>query len=161
MSNAFSNLLQGFGQRLEMGELRIEDDSYAMLGVEDTLITLKYLDEPDQVLMYAAVADLPDHADDATMKAYYEALLEGQAFYVETAGATLSVSKELGMVLLQIILPMRTLDVEKMIHIVENFVRVADHWSIRCAELADDTNAPGPLSASEHEAFLMQHMIRI
>lgn len=162
MANAFTQLLEGFGQRLELGELRIEEDTYALLGVEDTLITLQYLEEPDQILMYASVADLPDHASDATMKAYYEAILEGQAFYAETAGATLSISKELGMVLLQIILPMRTLDVDKMMDILPNFVQVAEHWGIRCAELAEGANdIDSGLSMSANEALLMQHMIRI
>lgn len=162
MANAFTQLLEGFGQRLELGELRIEEDAYALFGVEDTLLTLKYLEEPDQVLLYASVADLPMHASDATMMAYYEALLEGQVFYAETAGATLSISKNLGMVLLQLVLPMRVLDPDKLIQIVGNFVRVAEHWTIRCAELAEGTgDTSSSVSHCDNEAFLMQHMIRI
>ena len=101
MNTAFENVMREVGVGLGVGELVLEEGR-ALIGVDDVVVNVHYLEEPDQVLLYAEVAPLPEKGREAL----YAALLEGQSFFKDTAGATLSVSREISGIFLQILQPM-------------------------------------------------------
>lgn len=128
MNDAFGSLMRGVGERLALGELAIDSGVSAMIGIDDMLVSVYHLAGAGQVLLYTEVAPLPEEGREAL----YAALLEGQTFFRETAGATLSINAEAGSVLLQMTLPLRLLDADAMLRILENFVQVAQHWRAEC-----------------------------
>ncbi len=129
MNTAFENVMREVGVGLGVGELVLEEGR-ALIGVDDVVVNVHYLEEPDQVLLYAEVAPLPEKGREAL----YAALLEGQSFFKDTAGATLSVS--------QILQPMRMLDAAAFLNLLEHFVHVVLYWRKVCAELTGEEAAP-------------------
>lgn len=148
MQDAFGSLMRGVGERLLQGELSIDNGVSVVIGIDDMLVSAFHLEGPDQVLLYTEVAPLPAEGREPL----YAALLEGQTFFRDTAGATLSVNAEAGSVLLQMVLPLRLLDVEVMLRILENFVQVGRHWRAVCGRLAGQQQDSGAGAASGDEA---------
>ena len=137
MNTAFENVMREVGVGLGVGELVLEEGR-ALIGVDDVVVIVHYLEEPDQVLLYAEVAPLPEKGREAL----YAALLEGQSFFKDTAGATLSVSREISGIFLQILQPMRMLDAAAFLNLLEHFVHVVLYWRKVCAELTGEEAAP-------------------
>ena len=133
MNTAFENVMREVGVGLGVGELVLEEGR-ALIGVDDVVVNVHYLEEPDQVLLYAEVAPLPEKGREAL----YAALLEGQSFFKDTAGATLSVSREISGIFLQI----RMLDAAAFLNLLEHFVHVVLYWRKVCAELTGEEAAP-------------------
>lgn len=154
METAFLSMLKAVGERLQIGELQIHGDNNALLGIENTLVSLQYLPQADQIFFSSFVAEIPQNASPDMLVNLYETLLEGQAFYMETAGGSLAINKKLGFIFLQLALPLRIVDVENMIQLLENFVRVAEHWELQCSEIikhysdeAQNTAIPSELTS--------------
>ncbi len=160
----FTYLMQEIGKHLNLGEIQIRDESFAMLGIEETLVSIQYLKESEQVLFYSFIFEWPENLENEVLLSLYETILAGQAFYFETAGASLAINKQLNAVILQLALPITQIVPDQMLGILENFIRVAEHWKITCQETiltenknnSDHNSTPTSLDNS-----LMQGMLKI
>lgn len=137
MPTLFDAIMREAGAGLGLGEMVLEE-GYALIGVDDVAVSVQYLEEADQALLYAEVAPLPEEGREAL----YAALLEGQSFFRDTAGATLSISRELGAVFLQIVQPLRLLDAASFLTLLEHFVHVVQYWRKVCTAGEDAGGTP-------------------
>ncbi len=156
----FTYLMQEIGNHLNLGEIQVRDESFAMLGIEETLVSIQYLKESEQLLFYSFIFEWPNNLENDVLLSLYETLLSGQAFYFETAGASLAINKQLKAIILQLTLPITQIEPDQMLGLLENFIRVAEHWKITCQEIISTENKSNSSNPAS-ENILMTGMLKI
>ncbi len=136
-NDVFEKLMKKTASLLGNDNYELEDCNNALIGLDDTLLSFQYLSEADQVLLYANILELPKQK----LEAFYQKLLEGQFFFNKTQGFTLAINKDFDIVLLQAIIPMRTVDENTLLQIMENFMNVADYWREELKSFYEDNTS--------------------
>jgi hypothetical protein len=144
MQQHFNRLIQSvaeqLGQQVEAGE----EETRISFEFEDGPVLVEHLRDARQLLMAMPLADLPEENRAALMLA----LLQGQYFFHQTAGATLAVDPEASFISLAVIKDMETLTPENFPDLMENFLRVADFWRGEIEKFGE-----GRMEASAEEAL--------
>ena len=148
MGNAFTGLIEALSARLRT-PLEIRDDKKVHVDFDAVALLIERLDDAEQILLAAPVADVPD----AGREALYRELLQGQYVFAGTRGATLALDKDERFVCLQMAPSLRTLTQENFPALVENFVNMAEHWRARCLEIAARGKGEDAAAAAPEPAF--------
>ena len=85
MSNAFAGLIEALSIRVNVN-LAIEDGVKVQADFDDFALLIEHLPGPDQVLLAAAIADVPE----GNRLELYRGLLKGQFLFGGTQGASLA-----------------------------------------------------------------------
>ncbi len=139
-------LMEAFGKEIGIDGLCLDENQWCCLSFDGVVVNMETDQDEENLFLYANLGDLPDGGRERL----YEALLEANYFFGGTFGATLSINKDDGVVVLCCQYPVRCLDLTVMVRLVENFINVASDWSHRIARLGPSSaeeqgQAPGPL----------------
>ena len=154
MSNAFAGLIEALSIHVNV-KLAIENDVKVQADFDDFALLIEYLPGPDQVLLAAAIADIPE----GNRLALYRDILKGQFIFKETLGASLALDPAEQFICLQTLQPLPALTRDTFPGLVENFLNVAELWRKRCLpptepESSPEAGLPSPSSSPEAPGFL-------
>ncbi len=155
MRDVFLKLMKNMADVLGVENLPIENDEQVVIGFDESIVTIQYFEEADQLLIYTDLFPLPEQ----NREAFYEALLEGQFFFQHTRGSTLGINKELNIVLLQTTLALSILDTDKFMQFLENFMHIVSYWKENTKHFFDPNTNSNLSDNNEH--FIDQNMIKI
>jgi hypothetical protein len=127
-----NQVLGEFGKQIGLDDLRLDDNGYAALAF-DVVVNLEYDEEPERLLMSAYLGE----PQGERLKTY-ELLLDANFCWQGTAGATLSLERETGGIVLFQALPARALERQALEAALETFVNTADAWTLQLAPAAGD-----------------------
>jgi hypothetical protein len=128
-----NQVLGEFGKQIGLDDLRLDDNGYAALAF-DVVVNLEYDEEPERLLMSAYLGE----PQGERLKTY-ELLLDANFCWQGTAGATLSLERETGGIVLFQALPGRALERQALEAALETFVKTADAWTLQLAPAAGAT----------------------
>jgi hypothetical protein len=128
-----NQVLGEFGKQIGLDDLRLDDNGYAALAFDDVVVNLEYDEEPERLLMSAYLGE----PQGERLKTY-ELLLDANFCWQGTAGATLSLERETGGIVLFQALPARALERQALAAALETFVNTADAWILQLAPAAGD-----------------------
>jgi hypothetical protein len=129
-----NQVLGEFGKQIGLDDLRLDDNGYAALAFDDVVVNLEYDEEPERLLMSAYLGE----PQGERLKTY-ELLLDANFCWQGTAGATLSLERETGGIVLFQALPARALERQALEAALETFVNTADAWTLQLAQAAVPT----------------------
>ncbi len=116
-------LAQDYGANIIASEDRIE----YTLEAGDFLLMFHYLKDAQQMLLATSVAALPEK----NREDFFFELLNGQYFFKETQGMTLSVDNDRTFIMLETAPYLSTVTTDNFHTLVENFLQTADKWRMR------------------------------
>ena len=118
-----NQLLQELGQALGIGELPFDEAGYCALQVDDFVVHIERDQATQSILLHAQVAPLgPASA------ALYEQLLEANFCHRFTAGGTLGIDRERGVISLAMRLHLQGLPLSDLTRRMEAFLEACEHW---------------------------------
>ncbi|CCB66699.1 type III secretion system chaperone [Hyphomicrobium sp. MC1] len=103
-----NQLLEEFVAHAGLASLYLDDDGYAGLGVNEEFVSLMLDQANETLLLMAPVGEAPTTAE------VYARLLDANLFFAETGGCTLARDPENEMIVLQLQLPLETLNVSRL-----------------------------------------------
>jgi len=156
MENAFTGLIQALSAQLQT-KLEIKDNSRIHVNFDDIALLMEHLPDAEQVLLVAAVAEVPATGREG----FYRALLQGQYVFAGTRGATLALDDNERFVCLQMAPSLRALTKENFPMLVENFLNMAEYWRKRCLGEAEPGEEQGSADAPAPESVPEAGMLRI
>ena len=132
MPDAFAGLIEALSARLN-APLAIEGVVKVQADFDDFALFIEYLPGSDQVLLAAAIAEVPER----NRLELYRGLLMGQFLFGRTQGASLALDPAEEFISLQVLQPLSALTRDNFPDLVENFLNLADSWRQRCLSLAE------------------------
>jgi hypothetical protein len=138
--NYYQTLINDLGLRLEIPELRLEDDGAVHLGFDGDLAVMIDQDPRfDGLVFSAAVGTVPENNPE-----FVENLLVSNLFWQNTAGATLGLDPETRRAILAQVIPAGRLhSVEALEAELTEFVATASRWQEAIVRLAEVTAGVG------------------
>ncbi|CCW66477.1 unnamed protein product [Phytomonas sp. Hart1] len=120
--------LERISKVLETPKIKLDEKGTCIINISDEISILITLDsESERLHMYTILLnELP--ASEAVCLRLYENLLEGALLGRNTAGGTIGISKEEGVVLLSIPVDVRYSDENALAHLVFPFVELVRRW---------------------------------
>jgi hypothetical protein len=119
----FKTLLDQLGQSLNLSDLDPDNEGLARLVIDE--LPLSIICQKGGLMFYSALGRLPTTAFQASR--VRQQLLLANSLFQGTAGATLGVSAE-GLISLCYHLSIRSIDLEQVMGVLNDFVNVAEFW---------------------------------
>ena len=113
------NLIKALADKLGDNAIIKDSDVQYTVQMQDFLLMVHKLESSSQLLLCTSIAPVPEH----NRQKLYLRLLQGQYFFQETAGATLSVDNEEKFIALQYVQHLSALSPDVFINVVERFMR--------------------------------------
>jgi Tir chaperone protein (CesT) family len=138
-----NDLMRALGADVGIPDLALDEAHCSTLAFDSVVVNFELDESSEQLFLYASLGPMP-----AAGSRVYEQLLEGNLLWKDTGGATLSLDREGGRVILHQGLPAERLSEVDFKAAVEQFVNVAEAWTQRVSEGAaqprDEAGAPPP-----------------
>jgi hypothetical protein len=147
--NVFQTYVRELGEKLKIEGLVADEENNCYLAFDEKYFVKCSLDlEKEQVSFLAYIGALPD--DKAV---YYRGLLQSCYFWIDTAGANLSLDPSDGTLLLIQYCDMNMLNSAEFYKVLEKFVNAMEHWDAKRLEewnglTEEDDAASGDMAAS-------------
>ncbi|CCW60716.1 unnamed protein product, partial [Phytomonas sp. EM1] len=120
--------LEGISRVLEAPPIKLDDKGTCIINMSDELNIFLTLDsESERLHVYAMLLDRLPVSEEVRLQ-LYEKLLEGTLLGRDTAGGTIGISKEDGVVLLSISVDVRRSDEDALAHLARPFVESVKRW---------------------------------
>lgn len=119
-----SALVGEFGKKIGIEGLEFDEYGSCLLSFDDVLVGMSLVQKGAGVFLYSMVGEVSE----ARKADLFELLLDGQAFFKDTAGASLAVPKGSGRIMLQYRIPADGLDLTTLEATMDHFVRTAETW---------------------------------
>lgn len=156
--------LRDLGARLGLEDLRLDESRSCIIQTEAFEVTIEEDVDAGAVILYAKVGDLPGDAS----ADYYARLLEANFFTRETAGATLGIDQNLGLVVAYLRLSLHELTPQNFEDRLMAFFEVVDYWAAELAsaeaeaEMSDveNSSSDGSKEAVLGDSRLMLNALR-
>ena len=132
------NLLNGFGEKVGISDLNFDENGYCCLFFDEIVCNMELDEEAELLFMYTSVGEVPAEGKEA----FYEVLLEANYFYRQTAGATLGIDRDAGLVVLAYQISFAGLDYHQFEKTIENFVNVSESWINRIGGSFESPEGP-------------------
>ncbi|MCG8568116.1 MAG: type III secretion system chaperone [Desulfobacterales bacterium] len=139
MTQQLPLLLKQLGQVLDIQDLTATD-GYCCLFFDDIVINMEERD--NALFLYTHLGPIPSN----DRKALYAKLLEANALFKATQGATLGIDEASNMILLSHQTPISNLDYPAFEKTVENFINVAEAWIERIKDHGVRADATQPVT---------------
>ena len=123
-------LLRALGAEVGIPQLELDGTGCCTLAFDEVIVNLELDDEAQELFLYASLGSVPDGAP----ASFYRELLDGNLFWKDTGGATLSLDREGRRVILLQTLSLDRISEAGFKAAVERFVNVAEGWSRRLEE---------------------------
>jgi hypothetical protein len=137
-----NGLMRALGAEVGIPDLALDEAHCCTLAFDSVAVNFELDESSEQLFLYASLGPMP-----AAGSRVYEQLLEGNLLWKDTGGATLSLDREGGRVMLHQVLAAERLSEVDFKAAVEEFVNVAEAWTQRVSEGATpprDGTAPPP-----------------
>jgi hypothetical protein len=138
-----NGLMRALGADVGIPDLALDEAHCCTLAFDSVVVNFELDESSEQLFLYASLGPMP-----AAGSRVYEQLLEGNLLWKDTGGATLSLDREGGRVMLHQGLPAARLSEVDFKAAVEQFVNVAEAWTQRVSKGAapppDEAGAPRP-----------------
>ena len=128
------NLIKALADKLGDNAIIKDSDVQYTVQMQDFLLMVHKLESSSQLLLCTSIAPVPEH----NRQKLYLRLLQGQYFFQETAGATLSVDNEEKFIALQYVQHLSALSPDVFINVVERFMQAAQYWQEICMSFANE-----------------------
>ena len=126
MSEAnFKTLISKFGEAVGIKELETDQDNYCCLGFGDKIIVHVQYEENTQSLILFSPLGIVNHGYE---KIIFPKLLQSNALWKDTAGATISLDDDTNEVILAIQFPTQSLEFTQFQEILETFIKTSEHF---------------------------------
>lgn len=131
-------IISEFGSAIGLSGLRLNEQNYCCLTIDSVYLNLEYDERNDQLMLYASLG-MPT----GDRSAIYAELLHGNFFWHATAGATLSLERETGAIVLLDRLALERLDLPAFQSALERFVDTVEVWRVRLGRMgAEPVSTP-------------------
>jgi hypothetical protein len=136
-------LMRALGADVGIPDLALDEAHCCTLAFDSVVVNFEFDESSEQLFLYASLGPMP-----AAGSRVYAQLLEGNLLWKDTGGATLSLDRKGGRVMLHQGLPAERLSEVDFKAAVEQFVNVAEAWTQRVSEGAaqprEEAGAPPP-----------------
>ena len=151
MSRAtIENLITELAREWTLPDLAMDENDYLCIQTETgVFINIDFFEEADQLSFYTTVAEVSDEVSPENRLKVHRTMLEANSGWEETSGATLALDSTGTLALLTVAMPVEGLDLPAMRQRVEDFAKLAWHWSKRIKTIAAATPEPGSEQSGE------------
>lgn len=144
MNNNIHRLLTDFGKYLGLESLALDDNGHCGLSFDDIFVNIEAMDDSSFVLLYSSLGQVPENAGSEI----YMRLLEANYFFQQTAGGTLGLEADTGLVVLSHVVDMANIDLSTWEAVMTAFVDAAESCAQLCNPKAGSAAAVAhPVSA--------------
>lgn len=147
-------LLASLGKQLGLDDFDLDDTGTTALAFDEIVVNFDYLADADRLALYAEIGKPP--APDQTPPALLEALLKANFFHAETAGATIGMDRDTGLIVLYRTVDPDATEADDFFNTVEAFVDSAESWTARIVELATGEPESGDSAAPDHSDAMLR-----
>lgn len=140
MNNNIHRLLTDFGKHLGLENLGLDDNGRGCLTFDGICVYIEAMDDSSLLLLYSSLGQLPEDTGSAT----YMRLLEANYFFQQTAGGTLGLEADTGLVVMSHVVDTANMDLLAWEAVMTAFVDAAES----CAQLCN--TAAGTAAAVVH-----------
>lgn len=147
MNDNIHRLLTDFGKYLGLESLALDENGHCCLTFDEIFVNIEAMDDSSFVLLYSSLGQLPEDAGSET----YMRLLGANYFFQQTAGATLGLEADTGLVVMSHVVDMANMDLRRWKAVMTAFVDAAES----CEQLCNTTAGRAPPvvhPASPHRA---------
>ena len=137
-------LILGLGSALDIGGLSLDDDALCLLEIDGgNFVEIEYREDTEKVVLTSEIGTIPD----ALQAAWFPRLLEANAFWVGTGGATLGVHQVTGKLIQCYQEPVRGMAIERFVGFFDAFVQSVQQWQQRILEDPNQSQQSQPADA--------------
>ncbi len=150
----FDELMVETGRKL--GIELVTHDGMTQLTVDDMDVSILELVELESIVLSGVIGEPPPQG----LEPLYRAMLEANYSFAGTAGATLAVNPENGVLTLTRLVPSVRLDADALVSVLEGFVNVLEMWRKIVADyrpnVADASSTSSPNDMTKGDGWMLQ-----
>ena len=124
MLGNLEHVIAAMGNAIGLPDLRLDEDGYCCLAMDEVQVHIESLGETQHVLMHTCLGAVPPQAD----AALYARLLHAKHFFAKTSGATIGTHPDSGSIDMALVLEAQHISAEGFLRALQSFVNAAEWW---------------------------------
>lgn len=149
MNDNVHRLLTDFGKYLGLESLALDENGHCSLTFDETCVHIEAMDESSFVLLHSSLGEIPENSG----REIYTRLLDANYFFQHTAGATLGLEADTGLVVMSHVVDMQDMELSSWEAVVQAFVDAAESCARLCNTQAGSAPSVSRPASSDHMSF--------